>query len=132
MSPSDTAADLVKQLPTLATSLRKYDEQNFQLQLRYDNLEDEIARVRRSIKHKQAQQVRFVEHLTYKDLEKGSLKRQRDQDEPETRSSRPRLADRISQPQNHDFKASASEVSIRTKRRGRVFSSGEVDEDANL
>jgi hypothetical protein len=79
MAPaSELASDLVvNQLPALATRLRNYDEQNFQLQLRHDNLEEEIARVRRSIAHKQSQQVRFVEQLSYKDLAKGSLKRQR-------------------------------------------------------
>ncbi|KAJ7662934.1 hypothetical protein B0H17DRAFT_1211841 [Mycena rosella] len=134
MAPaSEIAADLIKQIPALTTSMRKYDEQNFQLQLRYDNLEEEIVRVRRSIAHKQSQQVRFVEQLAYKDMAKGNLKRQRTEDEPETRMSRPRLEGpngRLSQ--RYDFKPSESEMSIDTKRKGRVFSDEETGQSREM
>ncbi|KAJ6615412.1 hypothetical protein B0H10DRAFT_2220434 [Mycena sp. CBHHK59/15] len=75
MAPiSELASVLVNEIPVLANRLRKYDEQNFQLQLRFENLEEEIARVRRSIAYKQAQQVRIVEQLAYQDVSAGSSK----------------------------------------------------------
>ncbi|KAJ7145760.1 hypothetical protein C8R44DRAFT_863617 [Mycena epipterygia] len=132
MSPaSELASDLIRhELPALTTRLHKYEEQTYDLECRHDNLVDEIARVRRSIAWKKTQQVRFADELAYidKDLAKCDLKRQRSQDEPERRVLRPRVEgpnDRgVSQ--NFDLKSSDSELSMGTKRKGRVFSDEEA------
>jgi hypothetical protein len=59
MAPaSELAADLaLTALPALVSCLRKYEEDIFALQVRYDCLEEEAARVRRGIADKETQQV---------------------------------------------------------------------------
>ncbi|KAJ7873112.1 hypothetical protein B0H14DRAFT_3561197 [Mycena olivaceomarginata] len=58
MAPaSELAADLaLTALPALVSCLRKYDEDIFALQVRYDCLEEEAARMHRGIADKETQQ----------------------------------------------------------------------------
>ncbi|KAJ7260860.1 hypothetical protein B0H12DRAFT_1231623 [Mycena haematopus] len=134
---SDIAADLVAtHLPALATRLRKYDEEIFEFQLRHDDLEEEITRMRRSVAHKQAQQVRFLEQLSYKEVSKASLKRQRTEDDPnleEARMMRPRLEPSERDAENYNDNQSDSEMVVAVQRRsknmerrGRFFSNEEL------
>ncbi|KAJ7166599.1 hypothetical protein C8R46DRAFT_1350931 [Mycena filopes] len=129
-SAGDLASDLVTTaLPTLTTRLRKYDDQNYELQLRYEALEHEIARVKRSIAYKQAQQVRFVEDLNYeRGHAKSSFKRQRTEDEA---ASRPRIEDFVDQ-LSAMCDSDSESATIGMKRKERFFSNEEKESAENF